>query len=73
MNIPGLKIVITGASQGLGRAMALDLARRGARLALLDVREETLASTAGECRVPGAEVNDFLNGRVIELDGGMRI
>ncbi|MDB4930833.1 MAG: short chain dehydrogenase, partial [Myxococcaceae bacterium] len=35
MNITGLRIVITGAGQGLGRALALALGRRGARLALV--------------------------------------
>ncbi len=37
--------VITGAASGIGRALAIDLAKRGARLALSDINEEGLAET----------------------------
>jgi len=38
-------VVITGAGSGIGRALALDLARRGSLLALSDVDETGLAET----------------------------
>ena len=38
-------VVITGAGSGIGRALAQDCARRGARLALSDVNDEGLAET----------------------------
>ncbi|MXG91947.1 SDR family NAD(P)-dependent oxidoreductase [Nocardioides flavescens] len=38
-------VVITGAGSGIGRALALDLARRGSLLALSDVDEAGLAET----------------------------
>ena len=37
--------VITGAASGIGRAIALDLASRGAKLALCDINAEGLAET----------------------------
>jgi len=37
--------VITGAASGIGRALALDLASRGAQLALSDINAEGLAET----------------------------
>lgn len=39
-------IVITGASQGLGKSMALLLARRGAKLVLADVNKDKLGYRA---------------------------
>jgi len=51
----GDAVVVTGAAQGIGRAIALELARRQARLALWDIAEERCAETAAECSRLGAE------------------
>jgi|TARA_B110000908_G_C10257309_1_gene456488 3-oxoacyl-[acyl-carrier protein] reductase len=45
MNIKNKVIVITGGGQGLGRAMAVELAQSGAKLALIDLNEEQLQTT----------------------------
>lgn len=42
----GQVAVVTGAGSGIGRALALALARRGCKLALADVNADTLAETA---------------------------
>jgi NADP-dependent 3-hydroxy acid dehydrogenase YdfG len=51
----GRVAVVTGAGSGIGRALAVDLARRGARLALSDVDEQGLAATADQLTLLGAE------------------
>lgn len=48
--------VITGASSGLGRATAIALAKRGARLVLVGRREASLQEVAGLCRTHHADV-----------------
>ncbi|MEU5340757.1 MULTISPECIES: SDR family NAD(P)-dependent oxidoreductase [unclassified Streptomyces] len=42
-------VLITGAGQGLGRAMAQRFAAEGARLALCDVNDASLKETAEQC------------------------
>jgi short-subunit dehydrogenase len=49
-------VVITGASGGIGRALALGYARDGARLGLLGRDRVRLEETCAECRKAGADV-----------------
>jgi NADP-dependent 3-hydroxy acid dehydrogenase YdfG len=52
----GKVVVITGAGSGIGRALAVNLAGRGAKLALSDIDTEGLAETVRSCEALGVEV-----------------
>jgi short-subunit dehydrogenase len=54
MDLRGKTVVVTGASSGIGRATALELARRGARPVLAARRREQLEKVAAECAAAGA-------------------
>lgn len=51
----GQVCIVTGASEGIGRALARALARQGARLTLAARSESRLASLADECAALGAQ------------------
>ncbi len=53
MNLHGLNALVTGASQGLGRALSIELARRGARVALVARHAEPLDAVVTEIRALG--------------------
>jgi short-subunit dehydrogenase len=51
-----MKIVITGTTSGIGRALALHYAQPGMTLGLIGRRQELLTTTAAECTARGATV-----------------
>jgi NADP-dependent 3-hydroxy acid dehydrogenase YdfG len=58
----GKVAVITGAGSGIGRALAVNLATKGAKLALSDIDTEGLAETVRQAEALGATVkSDRLN------------
>ena len=57
--LAGKVAVITGASKGLGKAMALALAGAGAKLALVSRDATLLKETAAACHALGAEAEVF--------------
>ncbi len=65
MDLSSKSVLVTGAGSGIGRATAVALARRGARLTLTGRREEPLEETTrlveeagGEAQVVAGDVTD---------------
>lgn len=79
----GLRVLLTGASSGIGRCLALRLAREGARVALVARRESELETVASEirraggdalvqpCDVADRERVEACTARVLEAFGGV--
>ena len=57
MNLKGRTAVVTGGAGGIGRAVAVSLARRGCHLALADVDESGMEGTADLLREYGVRVS----------------
>ena len=58
-DLQGRIALVTGAAQGIGRAIAMELASAGATLALVDMNEAKLAETAAELAATGATAAAF--------------
>ena len=59
MQIKGKTIAITGAGRGLGRAMALEFAVRGADVAAVDLNADDLAETLRLCTEHGVTARSY--------------
>ena len=55
MQLEGKKAIVTGAGQGIGKAIALELARRGSDIAVCDLNPDTAARTAQEVESLGRQ------------------
>ncbi|WP_432697983.1 SDR family oxidoreductase [Marinobacterium sp. YM272] len=60
MDLKDKVIAITGGGRGLGRAMALELAEKGAKLALVDLNEADLDETINLCVAKGVEARGYV-------------
>lgn len=60
MKIQDTVIAITGAAQGLGAAMALSLAKKGAHIALIDMNPERLSETENACEQFGVKTKTYV-------------
>ncbi|WP_047866133.1 SDR family NAD(P)-dependent oxidoreductase [Rubrobacter aplysinae] len=65
VEVSGRSVLLTGAGSGIGRAAAVEFARRGARLTLTGRREEPLRETAGLVEEAGGEAQ-VVAGNVVE-------
>jgi 3-oxoacyl-[acyl-carrier protein] reductase len=84
-DLTGQTAIVTGAAKGLGRAIALTLARSGAKVACVDINAESLAETVGAIRSAGGTAEpmacDVTDSRrvaevvdeVVKLFGGVQI
>ena len=59
MNFKNKVIFLTGASSGIGEALAVELARQGATLGLLARREELLQDLVARCEAAGGTARIF--------------
>ena len=60
MSFNGKTVLITGAAVGIGRACALQFARNGANIILVDYNAETLAKTEQEIKNITDKVLSFI-------------
>ncbi|CAH9060939.1 3-oxoacyl-[acyl-carrier-protein] reductase FabG [Pseudoalteromonas holothuriae] len=68
MDIKNKTVVITGGAQGLGFAMATEMATQGANLALIDMQEEVLATAKAELSKLGTQVNTYVANVSVESE-----
>jgi 3-oxoacyl-[acyl-carrier protein] reductase len=54
MQLSGKVVAVTGAGRGIGRAVALAFAARGAEIAALDIDRAAAAETCSQCEAAGA-------------------
>jgi meso-butanediol dehydrogenase/(S,S)-butanediol dehydrogenase/diacetyl reductase len=59
MSINGKVVLVTGAGQGIGRAIALRLANDGANIAIVDMKDDKTKAVADEVRKIGRKATTF--------------
>lgn len=60
MKLQDSVIAITGGGQGLGRSMAVFLAGKGAKLALIDLNQEKLDEAVDLCKAAGGDAKSYI-------------
>src|SRR6202165_2870961 len=55
VRLNGKVAIVTGAAQGIGRAIAMRLAAEGAKVAIGDIKEDVAKQTAAEIKAAGNE------------------
>ncbi len=72
MDFQGRSSIVTGASQGIGKAIALELAREGAEVILVDIQKEKLDEVADEIRANKGKAAVF-RADVSRMDEAVRV
>jgi NAD(P)-dependent dehydrogenase (short-subunit alcohol dehydrogenase family) len=77
LQLAGRSALVTGASSGIGRAIALELGREGVRLAITGRRRANLDEVASRVCAMGVAFlasprAAYITGTVIPVDGGLR-
>jgi 3-oxoacyl-[acyl-carrier protein] reductase len=60
MNLQDKIVAITGGGQGLGRSMAVYLARKGAQIAIIDLDQEHMDETKSQVEAAGSKACTYL-------------
>ena len=60
MKLQNKVIAITGSGQGLGRAMAVHLAKEGAQIAIIDLNQEHMEETRAQVEAAGSQASVFV-------------
>lgn len=68
MNVTDKVIVVTGGGQGLGQAMAEELAKDGAKFALIDLNPELLAQTVAMVEAAGSTAKAYVANVTVEKE-----
>jgi 3-oxoacyl-[acyl-carrier protein] reductase len=72
MDFQGRTSIVTGASQGIGKAIAFELAREGAEVILVDIQKEKLDEVAGEISANKGKAAVF-SADVSRMDEAMKV
>ena len=60
MDLNGKVVTVTGGGQGLGRSIAVALAAKGAKLALVDLNQEKLDEAVELCKQAGGDARSYI-------------
>ena len=60
MKVNGKVVVVTGAGNGMGREITLELVRRGAKVAAVDLKEDFLKETKTQAEALGGTIETFV-------------